>query len=72
MLTKGEIMKISKVCTTSYTLWRFCPRTGFRETVHYQGALKDKPKGWQVLRYTDLKLLIVADGDMTFNSLERK
>lgn len=34
----------------TYTLKRKCPRTGFTETVNYFGALKDKPKGWRVVK----------------------
>ena len=34
----------------TYTLWRNCPRTGFRETVEYCGPIKNKPKGWRILR----------------------
>lgn len=34
----------------THTLWRRCPRTGFRETVEYAGNLKNKPKGWKVAR----------------------
>ena len=30
----------------SYTFWRYCPRTGFRETLNYNGPLRDRPKGW--------------------------
>lgn len=32
----------------TYTLWRYCPRTGFRETVQFCGSLRNKPKGWRV------------------------
>ena len=32
----------------TYTLWRRCPRTGFRETVEYSGPLHLKPKGWRL------------------------
>lgn len=32
----------------TYTLWRRCPRTGFRETVEYSGPLYLKPKGWRL------------------------
>ena len=34
----------------TYTLWRRCPRTGFRETVEYSGPLRLKPKGWRLVR----------------------
>lgn len=35
----------------THTLWRHCPRTGFRETIEYEGPLRLKPKGWKpVLR----------------------
>lgn len=34
----------------TYTLWRYCPRTGFRETMEFSGPLRDKPKGWRVCR----------------------
>lgn len=32
----------------TYTLWRNCPRTGYRETIQYEGPLSKKPKGWKV------------------------
>lgn len=32
----------------THTLWRYCPRTGFRETLQYTGALRLKPKGWKL------------------------
>jgi hypothetical protein len=31
----------------SYTLWRYCPRTGFRETLNYFGPIRNIPKGWR-------------------------
>jgi hypothetical protein len=34
----------------TYTLWRLCPRTGFRETLTFNGPLKLKPKGWHYSR----------------------
>ena len=33
----------------TYTLWRYCPRTGFRETVEYEGPIRLKPKGWKLV-----------------------
>lgn len=32
-----------------YTLYRSCPRTGFREVIVYTGPLRNKPQGWRVL-----------------------
>ena len=32
----------------TYTLYRKCPRTGLTETIQYEGALRNKPKGWHV------------------------
>jgi hypothetical protein len=34
----------------TYTLWRYCPRTGFRETINFDGPLNNKPKGWRIAR----------------------
>jgi len=34
----------------THTLWRWCPRTGFRETCQYEGSLRNKPKGWKVVQ----------------------
>lgn len=34
----------------TYTLWRYRPRTGFRETVEYAGPLRLKPKGRRLAR----------------------
>jgi hypothetical protein len=34
----------------TYTLWRYCPRTGFRETLNFDGPLRNKPKGWRVCK----------------------
>ena len=31
----------------TYTLWRYCPRTGFRETLEFEGPLRNRPKGWR-------------------------
>lgn len=31
----------------TYTLWRYCPRTGFRETMEFSGPLRNKPIGWR-------------------------
>lgn len=31
-------------------LARYCPRTGFRETINFDGPLRNKPKGWRVLK----------------------
>ena len=32
----------------THTLWRYCPRTGFRETIQYTGPLRLTPKGWKL------------------------
>jgi hypothetical protein len=32
------------------TLTRACPRTGFKETIEYEGPLRLKPKGWRVVQ----------------------
>lgn len=32
----------------TYTLWRKCPRTGFRETIEFSGPLRAKPRGWRL------------------------
>jgi hypothetical protein len=32
----------------TYTLWRYCPHTGFRETLVFSGPLRNKPKGWRI------------------------
>jgi len=34
----------------TYTLWRYCPRTGFIETINFDGPLRNKPKGWTLCR----------------------
>ena len=34
----------------THTLWRYCPRTGFRETIEYEGPLRNKPLVWRVCR----------------------
>jgi len=34
----------------TYTLWRYHPRTGFRETMEFSGPLRNKPKGWRIVR----------------------
>jgi hypothetical protein len=34
----------------TYTLWRYCPRTGFRETLEFSGPLRNKPQGWRVVK----------------------
>ncbi|WP_257985724.1 hypothetical protein [Bacillus sp. M6-12] len=33
-----------------YLLQRKCKRTGFNETVVYEGNLRNKPKGWTVVK----------------------
>jgi hypothetical protein len=33
-----------------YELERNCPNTGFRETTIFIGNLKDKPKGWKLVK----------------------
>lgn len=33
-----------------YLLYRKCPRTGFDEQLIYEGSLKQKPKGWTLVR----------------------
>lgn len=33
-----------------YTLQRKDPKTGFTETIHYIGSLKNKPKGYRVIK----------------------
>lgn len=35
----------------TYTLWRNCPRTGFRETISFDDPIRNKPKGWKAGRY---------------------
>ena len=35
---------------TTYTLYRKCPRTGFTETIQFDGPLRNKPKGWKLQR----------------------
>lgn len=34
----------------TYALWRYCPRTGFRETIEFDGPLRNKPKGWRLVK----------------------
>lgn len=31
-------------------LWRVNPKTGYPESVHFQGDLRSKPKGWKIGR----------------------
>lgn len=31
----------------TYTLWRYCPRTGFMETLEFDGPIRNRPKGWR-------------------------
>jgi hypothetical protein len=33
-----------------YTLQRKDPKTGFNETIQYTGSLKNKPKGYRVIK----------------------
>lgn len=33
-----------------HLLTRKCPRTGFEERLLYEGSLKQKPRGWKLVR----------------------
>ena len=35
---------------TTITIYRKCPRTGFRETIEFSGPARSIPKGWRILR----------------------
>lgn len=40
----------SSVSGQQYLLERANPRTGFRETLLYEGSLQQKPRGWKLVR----------------------
>jgi hypothetical protein len=33
-----------------YKITRKNPKTGFKETIWYEGSLRNKPKGWTVIK----------------------
>lgn len=43
---------MSRRATTNqeHTIERKCPRTGFTERIQFIGSLRNKPKGWRVVR----------------------
>lgn len=34
----------------SYVIERICPRTGYTERTNFYGTLKQKPKGWKIVK----------------------
>jgi hypothetical protein len=54
-----EFLSIISNETTLYTIQRKNPHTGFTETTTYTGSLKDKPKGWKVVKRETFAALLV-------------
>lgn len=59
MKHKQEALSIDQTEIPIHTIQRINPHTGFTEQTTYTGSLKNKPKGWKVIKTTMFAPLLV-------------